>query len=155
MATALPLICGRSSSGRAPPCQGGGSGFEPRRPLQNKRPLPKAKVFYFGVTRRRAALHPSRFYLRGRNEFALAPRFWPFGPKCLYGAPAPLPDSIPYLWGGVVSALAGRRGRCPHRPGGNMPQYGEFRADEDIRPYKSGLFFVCLRHLLVKDFLGN
>ena len=26
-------ICGRSSSGRAPPCQGGGSGFEPRHPL--------------------------------------------------------------------------------------------------------------------------
>ena len=25
--------CGRSSSGRAPPCQGGGSEFEPRRPL--------------------------------------------------------------------------------------------------------------------------
>ena len=30
-------ICGCSSSGRAPPCQGGGSGFEPRHPLQNKR----------------------------------------------------------------------------------------------------------------------
>ena len=28
------FICGRSSSGRAPPCQGGGSEFEPRRPLQ-------------------------------------------------------------------------------------------------------------------------
>ena len=27
-------VCGRSSSGRAPPCQGGGSEFEPRRPLQ-------------------------------------------------------------------------------------------------------------------------
>ena len=27
-------MCGRSSSGRAPPCQGGGSEFEPRRPLQ-------------------------------------------------------------------------------------------------------------------------
>ena len=29
-------ICGRSSSGRAPPCQGGGSEFEPRRPLQTR-----------------------------------------------------------------------------------------------------------------------
>ena len=28
--------CGCSSSGRAPPCQGGGSGFEPRHPLQEK-----------------------------------------------------------------------------------------------------------------------
>ena len=27
-------ICGCSSSGRAPPCQGGGSEFEPRHPLQ-------------------------------------------------------------------------------------------------------------------------
>ena len=31
---ALRVSCGRSSSGRAPPCQGGGSEFEPRRPLQ-------------------------------------------------------------------------------------------------------------------------
>jgi LAS superfamily LD-carboxypeptidase LdcB len=29
-----PIKCGCSSSGRAPPCQGGGSGFEPRHPLQ-------------------------------------------------------------------------------------------------------------------------
>ena len=28
-------ICGFSSSGRAPPCQGGGSEFEPRNPLQS------------------------------------------------------------------------------------------------------------------------
>ena len=28
------MFRGRSSSGRAPPCQGGGSEFEPRRPLQ-------------------------------------------------------------------------------------------------------------------------
>ena len=28
--------CGFSSSGRAPPCQGGGSEFEPRNPLQKK-----------------------------------------------------------------------------------------------------------------------
>ena len=32
-----PIKCGCSSSGRAPPCQGGGSGFEPRHPLQRKR----------------------------------------------------------------------------------------------------------------------
>ena len=33
------IVCGRSSSGRAPPCQGGGSEFEPRRPLQTNKPL--------------------------------------------------------------------------------------------------------------------
>ena len=32
---ALGTICGLSSSGRAPPCQGGGSEFEPRSPLQD------------------------------------------------------------------------------------------------------------------------
>ena len=30
------VACGCSSSGRAPPCQGGGSEFEPRHPLQSK-----------------------------------------------------------------------------------------------------------------------
>ena len=29
-------ICGFSSFGRAPPCQGGGGGFEPRNPLQRR-----------------------------------------------------------------------------------------------------------------------
>ena len=36
---ALGTTCGLSSSGRAPPCQGGGSEFEPRNPLQKKRTL--------------------------------------------------------------------------------------------------------------------
>ena len=39
-------ICGRSSSGRAPPCQGGGSEFEPRRPLQEgEKTQPVGSVF--------------------------------------------------------------------------------------------------------------
>ena len=33
-------VCGRSSSGRARPCQGRGSEFEPRRPLQKEIPHP-------------------------------------------------------------------------------------------------------------------
>ena len=32
------IRCGCSSSGRAPPCQGGGSEFEPRHPLHKKEP---------------------------------------------------------------------------------------------------------------------
>ena len=32
----LLSVCGRSSFGRAPPCQGGGSEFESRRPLQKQ-----------------------------------------------------------------------------------------------------------------------
>ena len=40
--------CGRSSSGRAPPCQGGGSEFEPRRPLQEKTALAyQARAVFF------------------------------------------------------------------------------------------------------------
>ena len=42
--------CGCSSSGRAPPCQGGGSEFEPRHPLQSN-PIAKAIGFCFVRTR--------------------------------------------------------------------------------------------------------
>ena len=38
-------ICGCSSSGRAPPCQGGGSEFEPRQPLQFKHCASCAVIF--------------------------------------------------------------------------------------------------------------
>ena len=40
---ALGTICGLSSSGRAPPCQGGGSEFEPRHPLHTV-PWPSGKA---------------------------------------------------------------------------------------------------------------
>ena len=40
--------CGFSSSGRAPPCQGGGSEFEPRRPLQKKKTLKIRRLFQNG-----------------------------------------------------------------------------------------------------------
>ena len=40
-------ICGCSSSGRAPPCQGGGSGFEPRHPLQKTSTHCWVLVFWF------------------------------------------------------------------------------------------------------------
>ena len=42
--------CGRSSSGRAPPCQGGGSEFEPRRPLQKNSGDWLTSVFTYMVT---------------------------------------------------------------------------------------------------------
>ena len=46
----LPCVCGRSSSGRARPCQGRGSEFEPRRPLQKETPSVRM-VFLFGMSR--------------------------------------------------------------------------------------------------------
>ena len=39
---------GFSSFGRAPPCQGGGGGFEPRNPLQNENHTASGVVFCFG-----------------------------------------------------------------------------------------------------------
>ena len=40
------MFRGRSSSGRAPPCQGGGSEFEPRRPLQKITPRHRRGVIF-------------------------------------------------------------------------------------------------------------
>ncbi len=54
-------IRGFSSFGRAPPCQGGGGGFEPRNPLQKK-----AKTLYrvsFLLFRADAEGHPPVKYL--------------------------------------------------------------------------------------------
>ena len=45
------LFCERSSSGRAPPCQGGGSEFEPRRSLQKKERQPKGCLSFFSEER--------------------------------------------------------------------------------------------------------
>ena len=42
-------MCGFSSSGRAPPCQGGGSEFEPRRPLQKITPRHRRGVIFFAM----------------------------------------------------------------------------------------------------------
>ena len=47
------IKCGFSSSGRAPPCQGGGSEFEPRNPLQkywgNNPGISKSRSVCFGI----------------------------------------------------------------------------------------------------------
>ncbi len=40
-------ICGCSSSGRAPPCQGGGSEFEPRHPLQKITDTIRCLLFFY------------------------------------------------------------------------------------------------------------
>ena len=42
---AILNIRGFSSFGRAPPCQGGGGGFEPRNPLQNKKQTTRVCFF--------------------------------------------------------------------------------------------------------------
>ena len=55
-------ICGRSSSGRAPPCQGGGSEFEPRRPLQKTVEIGKYQfslIWWRGQVVRQGSAKPS------------------------------------------------------------------------------------------------
>ena len=47
-------ICGFSSFGRAPPCQGGGGGFEPRNPLQKKKKPSLVDGFFLFPSRLRA-----------------------------------------------------------------------------------------------------
>ena len=42
-------VCGRSSSGRARPCQGRGSEFEPRRPLHKKQDHPMGGLVFCGA----------------------------------------------------------------------------------------------------------
>ena len=52
VSAAAPFLgprCGCSSSGRAPPCQGGGSGFEPRHPLQTDKERAEAFLISYGT----------------------------------------------------------------------------------------------------------
>ena len=74
---ALGTQCECSSSGRAPPCQGGGSEFEPRHSLQIKTPI-FGWEFLFGF-RRRWRLHLFDYICSAEVNSACA------------GAPAPRP----------------------------------------------------------------
>ena len=56
--------CGFSSFGRAPPCQGGGGGFEPRNPLQKEVRTIRYGFFFFRVDR---GVSPPQ-YARGRTS---------------------------------------------------------------------------------------
>ena len=59
-------ICGCSSSGRAPPCQGGGSEFEPRQPLQIKGHRCNSVFFFYPQHTR--FLHLRKIRGRGPRE---------------------------------------------------------------------------------------
>ena len=57
-------VCGRSSSGRARPCQGRGSEFEPRRPLQKHHPIGWC---FFRAPRRSPSCQPADGGCRSRQ----------------------------------------------------------------------------------------
>ena len=63
--------CGRSSSGRAPPCQGGGSEFEPRQPLQKTKHRLSVDAFCF--IRRIFLPRASMFSSIRQHRFAISP----------------------------------------------------------------------------------
>ena len=54
------FVRGHSSSGRAPPCQGGGSEFEPRCPLQSETGHLTLGVLFFSTEKRTRCLRPRR-----------------------------------------------------------------------------------------------
>ena len=94
------LFCERSSSGRAPPCQGGGSEFEPRRSLQKKERQPFGCLSFFlkkGLFARTRYLHLKRalrvFSIRGR--------------------PGSLQRAAGLLWGGRKRVRASLPLLCP------------------------------------------
>ena len=75
----LSCVCGRSSSGRARPCQGRGSEFEPRRPLQKETPSDRM-VFLFGMPRAgwNSLPRPARSALNPEVEAGLLRMALPF-----------------------------------------------------------------------------
>ena len=94
-------VCGRSSSGRAPPCQGGGSEFEPRRPLQTNSKEPvyagfllimvtwpsgKARVCKTLIRQFKSARHLHNTVMRKMSQsffFVVAPRIGNFANQFL------------------------------------------------------------------------
>ena len=65
------IKCGCSSSGRAPPCQGGGSEFEPRQPLQKIKHRLSVDAFCF--IRRIFLPRASIFSSIRQHRFAISP----------------------------------------------------------------------------------
>ena len=65
------IKCGCSSSGRAPPCQGGGSEFEPRQPLQKTKHRLSVDAFCF--IRRIFLPRASIFSSIRQHRFAISP----------------------------------------------------------------------------------
>ncbi len=79
------MFCGRSSSGRARPCQGRGSEFEPRRPLQKE--TPSDRVVFFCIYR----LGRGSNRARAKREKHAGGMFW--CPRAC-GGPAGPPASL-------------------------------------------------------------
>ncbi len=101
---ALP-VCGFSSSGRAPPCQGGGSEFEPRNPLQTKKTVRKDRFFVWSGPPRSAGLS-ARCARSTRTE-------GPSGPHLRAKSLASLGCAPKRLCGGSLFTLFPPLGRNP------------------------------------------
>ena len=82
-------ICGCSSSGRAPPCQGGGSEFEPRHPLQVLRQS-RNRLSFLLPQKRYEVIFPREFayHMLSKSDILyLLPSLYRQGRGCLHGVP--------------------------------------------------------------------
>ena len=135
-------VCGRSSSGRARPCQGRGSEFEPRRPLQKEHPIRQDGVFFLEMCHSAGELAAStcakRVKSRGEAGFlrmATAIRGMPgseFEPR------RPLQNTT--LSGGVFSCAPRRSPSCQPADGGcRSRQPGHFLESASLHPPQAAL----------------
>ena len=107
------ITCGCSSSGRAPPCQGGGSEFEPRQPLQKENTCHR-QVFSFWNPREFNYFWTAKPPKSGRGHSAAA-RFRSQALRSYLCCPSrPEPHQIRPRWADLVfmGGLPPRMVRC-------------------------------------------
>ena len=120
-------VCGRSSSGRARPCQGRGSEFEPRRPLQKHHPIGWRFFRVRLSAHHRVSRLPAATAADSRDTSSKAPRF--IRRRRRFGAFLVARSKNTTLSGGVffvcVSALTGVSAGCrrlPQPTAGTLPR---------------------------------
>ena len=114
-------ICGFSSSGRAPPCQGGGSEFEPRHPLQTRNGF-HSLIWYRGQVVRQRSAKPlfASSNLAGTSITRSALQIGFFFALAAPGQPVQLPqDLLPGPDGGAPVTTNGIRRYIEIRPAVN------------------------------------
>ena len=96
------IKCGCSSSGRAPPCQGGGSEFEPRQPLQKTKHRLSVDAFCF--------IRRIIFFYAEAHFFYAQAQINVFAGSCIFDAEG---DAVPHR--GVFGRLRRPGGVGAHR----------------------------------------
>ena len=130
------IKCGCSSSGRAPPCQGGGSEFEPRQPLQKRKHRLKVGAFCF--------IRRIIFFYAEAHFFYAQAQINVFAGSCIFDAEG---EDMPHR--GVFGRLRRPGGcRCPPTGAkGDRTPYGFLSPlDSPYLPFKLRLPAVAQRN---------